>query len=174
MITHERPLTSKHAHTITSLHKNPAPCTCFDQICFNEGWGVVRREPVEFFIQACVQSGYEQTGKLTDKSERLLSLEDTARTTPDRHSHSLILASFNFAWLLTDKNLFPTISSLHLKAILSVYTHIHILIPFESAKTKETQIVGISPISVRGGWIPNTSLTFRSKGQIKKNIRYRK
>ena len=54
---------------------------------------------------------------LTDNSTLLVSLPETARTTPDRHSHSEIFASFNFPGLETHRNLFPTISSRYLYAI---------------------------------------------------------
>lgn len=55
--------------------------------------------------------------QLTENSGLVVSRVVTARITPDRHSHSEILPIFSFPGPLTDKNLFPTNSSLHFCAI---------------------------------------------------------
>lgn len=53
----------------------------------------------------------------TDKSRLLVSRLDTARTTPDRHSHSEIFWILSFWGLLTEMKRFPTNSSRYLQAI---------------------------------------------------------
>ena len=55
---------------------------------------------------------------LTWRSWQLLSLWLAARITPARHPHSLILFTFSLVKPLTERNLFPTISSRNLYAIL--------------------------------------------------------
>lgn len=56
--------------------------------------------------------------KLTCKSWQSLSLWLAARITPARHPHSLILLTLSLAKPLTERNLFPTISSRNLYAII--------------------------------------------------------
>lgn len=126
-------------------------------------WGILKMRVSSFVMK--------ETRILTDKSRLLVSRLDTARTTPDRHSHSESFWIFGLCGLRTEIKRLPTNSSRYRQAIS------HTTYPLWAIYSKIQRIFDkiilwnvYSQITLR----KDTSTTLTSRRSLGQKLRYRK